>query len=64
MSNHLTLDSYIEIEEIFQRSYGRGWFSLADAERLLEGPTPHLCPWDWRDEIPIYPYIALSFFGS
>ena len=58
MANHVTLEPYIEIEEIFQRSYGRGWFSLADAERLLEGPTPHLCPWDWRDYIPIYPYIS------
>jgi hypothetical protein len=58
MSRNITLEPYLEIEEIFQRSYGRGWFSLADAERLLNGPTPHLCPWDWRDEVSIYPYIS------
>lgn len=55
-----TLEPYLEVEEIFQRSYNRGWFSLIDAERLLNGPTPYFCPWDpvarWYGT-PIYPEI-------
>lgn len=61
MTKFCTLDPYLEVEEIFQRSYNRGWFSLADAERLLGGPTPHFCPWDphsiWNGP-PIYPEIS------
>jgi hypothetical protein len=55
------LDPYLVVEEIYQRSFERGWFSLADGERLLIGPTPHMCPWDWHRVVPVYPEIPEDF---
>jgi hypothetical protein len=59
---HFPLDTYLEIEEIYDRSFERGWFSLIDSTRLLAGTLPECTPWDtptsWR--VPRYPYISSS----
>lgn len=57
---HYSLDTYLEIEEIFDRSFERGWYSLIDSTRLRIGTLPECTPWDttttWR--VPRYPYIS------
>jgi hypothetical protein len=55
------LDPYLVVEEIYERSFERGWFSLLDGERLLRGPTPAMCPWDWKTDVPVYPDIEKDF---
>jgi hypothetical protein len=63
VAQHLTLELYVAIEAIFQRSFDRGGFTLAEGVRLLNGPTPYICPWDQRAPSArtlVYPYIEIN----